>query len=1003
MKFGEMDFSRFETQEEFLKRPREEQEKDIDIAKNDAISIDEKRSEVLKRFDAPIVSREFFQYLSTLPDSVVFSQKVQSAAVKSLTWCLLEGSVPDVLRTVRGFKLSEDVFLSQEVQAAAKKKVIESFSKGHPDSALQIIQELKLSDELLKSQEVQAAAKQGMVQCLTKRYVDNALKIARIFKFSTEENQLVEQILSDELLYGNIDKAQKIIVDLKLPKEDVKRIVTQAITNSFYNGRFEKATNLIGGFKFTNEEIQSIAEQVSIEALSRGSIDIGLRITKMYKLSDDFLLSQEVNLAAKEGLVSILSQGYVDEALRIANTFKFTNDFLFSEEVQSVAKEGLVSSLSRNDVDEALRIANTFKFTNDFLFSEEVQSVAKRALTSIVPFDDFQAAMRRSTQIFGLTKQDIRSIIREGLVDTLLDRPMDDVFSVWGAFSFSDSDLLSQDVQTAAKGKLIDCLNEGEMEMSFKVAELFKLTDEILFSQEVQKAFGKFKFPTSFKGMMEIFQLDRFGMNLINKFNSFDVVAARAVSKILIVDEQTPSLLDRRSLEYRQVVQGELYSFERNEDIIRALQEKGINIDVWLNYEKVKYFELGEAEEISFGQKISQPVERLPESISYYVNSILGAVSEYKKELVDKKIREDVTSLNEEIQKMEALIEREKDEKKKSGMQRGIESLKARIANPKEIRVWDKLTSEISKLVKLAQEVCNVNEKLIKEETVQININDQVALENSLRHKAAIWEIRRKLMEDLNKLKNRSDEVFQVYEHTLTLAIGRVRAEGVMQQVKHEIREHQDHLTTDFDTIFSFIQEDMRPREEDVVDGEEIIDDEGYKFNSKTAKSLEGRPMSIRIGGRSRQDLYLGNYTTCCIRIDSDFHEAESPIADYVTDLGMQNVILYDEVTKTPVACAWCWLGVDTKTGETSFVIDNVEGWQKYTINFQEQLERELRLYLNEYAEKVRSGGLSQGQSFNDLNVTSEEEQQDERYIKIGGYNRASGYYLEAELSLGEL
>lgn len=111
----------------------------------------------------------------------------------------------------------------------------------------------------------------------------------------------------------------------------------------------------------------------------------------------------------------------------------------------------------------------------------------------------------------------------------------------------------------------------------------------------------------------------------------------------------------------------------------------------------------------------------------------------------------------------------------------------------------------------------------------------------------------------------------------------------------------------------------------------------------------------------------------------------------------MQNVILYDEALKQPVACAWCWIGVDPSTGETALVVDNIEGWQLYTVNFRKQLNEKMREFLEGYAQSINVTTLSQGPDYNDLDVVPE-EQQEERFVKLGGYNRADGYYLEAEL-----
>ena len=77
---------------------------------------------------------------------------------------------------------------------------------------------------------------------------------------------------------------------------------------------------------------------------------------------------------------------------------------------------------------------------------------------------------------------------------------------------------------------------------------------------------------------------------------------------------------------------------------------------------------------------------------------------------------------------------------------------------------------------------------------------------------------------------------------------------------------------------------------------------------------MESQPMSIFVWARNPDiDLYQGNYSPCCICIDSEHMGAESTIADYNTDLGVQIVNIWDEVKNEPVTAAWCWLGASER------------------------------------------------------------------------------------------
>jgi len=167
-------------------------------------------------------------------------------------------------------------------------------------------------------------------------------------------------------------------------------------------------------------------------------------------------------------------------------------------------------------------------------------------------------------------------------------------------------------------------------------------------------------------------------------------------------------------------------------------------------------------------------------------------------------------------------------------------------------------------------------------------------------------------------------------------------------------------------------------------------------FYEKGDTGIEGSQMRIGLWNRDPDvDLYLGNYTDCCIRIDSDHMGSESTIADYLTDLGMQIVNVYDEKKNIPVAVAWCWIGHDNDDN-VALVIDNIEANTLYSSKYATQLEEKLKEYITKYAQKVgKQSNLKvvQGTQNNDLVIAK----MDSSYFKLGGYNRASGYFLEGE------
>ena len=150
------------------------------------------------------------------------------------------------------------------------------------------------------------------------------------------------------------------------------------------------------------------------------------------------------------------------------------------------------------------------------------------------------------------------------------------------------------------------------------------------------------------------------------------------------------------------------------------------------------------------------------------------------------------------------------------------------------------------------------------------------------------------------------------------------RADRLIQEIEQRLAEQFDHWNTDRSTLANFFSE------------------RGDKEKGK----LESQPMSIFVWARNPDiDLYQGNYTNCCIRIDSTLDGVESTIADYNTDLGVQIVNIWDETKNEPVVAAWCWIGKDSD-GEIALIVVILEANESYSIDYSEQLTKELFDYL---------------------------------------------------------
>ncbi len=732
------------------------------------------------------------------------------------------------------------------------------------------------------------------------------------------------------------------------------------------------------------------------------------RIISTFSISSDVLESPEVQaLAIKRVLQSLQyigndlprNYGSFKVAERIISTFSISSDVLESPEVQALAMRWLIYAFGKSNFGIAERIISTFSISPDVLQSPEVQN----AVVILVENKSFDHPSRITGSLFNLIWRIMAACTAGPLYEYIQEKLFPKFLSTYWEILHSDNEEVGwRNVSMFFEPILLRCLSQVNVSITLEQLRGVAKHDQ-----------GKYilsKLPLlsgelhlSLEQLCEIVETDRFGQNLLDKLPKLDAVAKDGISNIFAVEDQTTKTVDRRSVNYRTTVLDRLKSYKNNPSIQRALEEYNIDMEAWLYYDNVEYFTLGVVEERTTAERIMTPVLRLKVGMETYVAAMKEALEEYKTELINTKIPIDTAGMRTQVDTIQSTILSTNDPQKKEKLTLGLQRLQSKLEeqarNPKFVQVWDKVNSEFSKLVKLAESIIAHNNQLDILEKSKVQVVDETTLKEAQVHKAKTWSTQKQLKDELNAFQLRRKSLFNMLNQTLSLAIGAERASGVVQQIHAQVSEHTDHLDTDLNAIFSLLDTDtiVVGAEGNVAPDGEVEDDQPYRFNSVHAKNLEGRAMSIRVGGRSRQDLYLGNYTTCCIRIDSDVHGAESPIIDYLTDVGMQNIVIYDESSGNPIACAWCWIGKETKTGDPALVIDNVEGWQKYTVNFESQLNTKLFNYLRAYADIIGVKLLMQGPDNNDLNPIPKEKQE-VSCVKLGGSNRPGGYYLEAEV-----
>lgn len=703
----------------------------------------------------------------------------------------------------------------------------------------------------------------------------------------------------------------------------------------------------------------------------------------------------EVNLtseqeAEKREIVRLLKLRSIDMALRMKDKLKLSEES-FSE----VVKIAIIELFQERDI-------NGFHFT-----FEKLKKV------KLIPEDFLQSA-------------EVIKAIKEMKIHCLSDGDENEISLDRENFNLPEEFFKSPEVLEAAKKGMIQCLSKGKTESGrkFKKKYGFKISiqevidefpdidkmissvEELVpnFREQVLKSeellFGLFNFknnPEYFLAVIKdnpfltkaIENNPNFATKLIIKYPEFDELSQEGIKLLFDTKEQIlteNSDIDPNSLEFRRLTQEKLKGYKNNSEILKTLERKGVNIEEWLNYSEVSHFQLGEGEDVPFSEVIATPINRIKETVDAYIKTIKEKLKEYKPELSEFKIPlEDSKDIDEGIGKMQVELEKaqtEGNDKKAKGIERGIEGLNKR--KEKTVSVWNKINGDISSFERMGEEVFRVNEELKKGEEL---LKEELAKERPLakdvkKLKKQISELKEELKSKFATFEKRIDYFQIMFSAWLEPALGQFgkeRAETIVQEIQMSLEEQFDHYHTDRSTLDNLFSE---------------------SGSEKEKNKLENQPMNILVWSRNPDiDLYQGNYSPCCIRIDSDHMGAESTIADYSTDLGVQIVNIWDESESKPVTAAWCWLSKN-KNGEVVLVVDNIESNTLYSTSYPDQLTKELFSYLENYAKKIGAKKVVLGKANNDLPTSAklgELEKDKERYEKLGGYNREDGYFLEAE------
>ncbi|MCX6704769.1 MAG: GNAT family N-acetyltransferase, partial [Candidatus Woesebacteria bacterium] len=314
------------------------------------------------------------------------------------------------------------------------------------------------------------------------------------------------------------------------------------------------------------------------------------------------------------------------------------------------------------------------------------------------------------------------------------------------------------------------------------------------------------------------------------------------------------------------------------------------------------------------------------------------------------------------------------------GIQKGIDNLIQKKSTLKKGKLWDKLLSDIASFQRLKDDVFNAHDDLTKSEGELTRVAGEKSASGKLIQeiKKKISSAKESLRSKLEILERRIENFRTTLPDVLSPALGKDRTEAITQEINMRVAEQFSHYDADRSTLSNLFAGQVEKQKEE----------------------LESRPMSIFVWARNPDiDLYQGNYSPCCICIDSAHMGAESTISDYNTDLGVQIVNIWDETKNEPITAAWCWLGED-EDGTPALVVDNIESNTLYSAHYSELLAKELFKYLEEYAKKIGVKKVVLGKANNDLPTAGElskMRENDRVFYKLGGANREDGYFLEAE------
>ncbi len=725
------------------------------------------------------------------------------------------------------------------------------------------------------------------------------------------------------------------------------------------------------GYEREGESLKE-GKELFVRYLEEGDIYKALDIKDEFNLPEKFIKSKKILRAAKKSFIKGLKADNFYNALIIQEELNLPKEFIENRKIKKMAEQLCIKKLKSGDIDSALAIEEKFNLSKSFIRTKEIKRAAEQGFIRRLIEGYFGAALEIKEK-FNLSKNHTQEIVKKVFIRLLESNHTDYALRIEKAFSFSVSrEEIIEEIPKAER--LFHMLKKRFPE----IYEKAQTSPNLFFS-----LFRFIKNPDLLKKQLQdypflkeaVFANPRFGPKLLTEYYSFDNISKEKIKTLYDIKQQILSEhphIDPNTKEFRTLMQEHLTSLWNNQHILEELKNKGINIEQWLDYSIQQDFILGTEKEEpeTFSQILKPNLQRFISSAQEYLNSIPKLLQdyEYDKDLntlyIETKRQQTIHNLKEEIKK-----EQSKPKKNLTKIQRlkvQLQKEELNLKQEKPISVWQHIQNRISTI---EQQLTSLTQKNTSLEELEHTLQTQ-GFTKQLSQR--ISRTKHSLKELFTKTQKRIDIFKQELDQLLSTHLGKERKDSLIQELNQDLSESLEHIATDTHTI--------------------------NQMFSKKKQRFYGNPMYVSVWNRNPDiDLYQGNYSPCCISIDSKFQGGEVTIADYLTDLGIQVVNIYDKKEGKPIVAAWCWIGTDPQ-GNIALVVDNIEANTDYSTRYPTQLTQKLFSYLKEYARSINVPVVVLGEVHNDLPVSvSDLSEHHTTYKKTGYYNQRDKYFLEAE------